>query len=218
MKALLSAAALLLAALPAPAAAQNRDFLTADEADQVRLAQEPNMRLNLYAGFAKERIALVNNILGSKKAGRSLIIHDALEDYTAIMDAIDTVADDALKRKADIAEGLKAVAAAQKEMLASLKQIEGQNPPDRERYEFALKQAIESTQDSMELSQQDLASRATEVEAREVREKKEREALMTPTERNQRQASEKKQAEKEKEQKRKVPTLRRKGEVIEKKR
>jgi hypothetical protein len=212
MKVILMAALLL-----APGAAQQRDFLTADEADQVRLVQEPNARLTLYASFAKERVGLINNLLTSKKAGRSMIIHDALEDYTEIIDAIDVVADDALKRKADISEGLKAVAGVQKELLDALKQIETKEPADLSRYEFALKQAIEATEDSLELAQQDLGTRAADVATRQAREEKEREALMTPTELNERQAAAKKEAEKQQQQKRKAPTLRRKGETTDKK-
>ena len=211
---LLTIAALLIA----PAVAQDRDFLTVDEADQVRLAQEPNVRLKLYADFAKARVALVKNLLANTKPGRSSMIHDTLEDYTEIIDAIDVVADDALQRKADIAEGLKAVAEVQKEMLAQLKQVESAAPKDLSRYEFALQQAIETTEDSMELAQQDIGTRAAQVAAREEREEKRREAMLTPTEAKDRQAAKKEQSEKEQEQKRKVPTLRRKGEIIDKKR
>src|ERR1043165_9054265 len=95
--------------LAAPLAAQ-RDFLNADEIQQIREAQEPNLRLKLYADYARARLDLVNNMLGKDKAGRSLMIHNALEDYGKILDAIDTVADAALLKKTDIGPGLTAVA------------------------------------------------------------------------------------------------------------
>src|SRR4051794_4536828 len=159
-----------------------RDFLTADEIDQIREAQEPNLRLKLYADFAKLRIDLVKNMLGKEKAGRSILIHDALEDYSKILDAIDTVADSAAARKTDIKLGLAAVAAVEKELLPVLKQIQDTHPKDLERYEFALTQAIETTSDSLELAQEDLGKRGTDVEQRMEKQKKAIEAEMTPVE------------------------------------
>jgi hypothetical protein len=158
--------------------AQERDFLTADEVDQIREAQEPNARLKLYILFARQRLALLEQFLSKEKPGRSALIHDTIEDYTHIIEAIDTVADDALVRKAQLDVGMKEVATAEAEMLAKLQKIEDSAPKDLARYEFALKNAIDTTSDSKELSEEDLHTRSGEVTAQDKKEKQDRDALL----------------------------------------
>jgi|SRR5450755_1474926 aromatic ring-cleaving dioxygenase len=199
------------ALLAAPLAAQQqRDFLTVDEGDQIREAQDPSERLTLYLHFAKQRLSQVDHWLAKEKAGRSILIHDALDDYANIIDAIDSVADDALQRHVDIKLGLAAVATEESEMLSHLQQIQDTRPKDIARYDFVLKQSIDGTNDSLDLARQDPTVRAAAVAVRAAREKKEREDELSPTERDAKQAEEAK-ADRDKE-KRKAPTLLRPGE------
>ena len=87
-----------------------KDFLTSDEVEKVREAQLPNDRLKLYVLFARQRLDQLQRLLEKEKKGRSLTARELLQDYSSIIDAIDTVSDDAHSRaRVNIAEGMTAV-------------------------------------------------------------------------------------------------------------
>ena len=167
--------------------------------------------MKLYVHFAKERIAEIKQFLSKEKPGRSALIHDTLEDYTHIIEAIDTVADDALRRKAPIDEGMKAVADAEKEMLATLNKIEESDAKDLQRFEFALKAAIDTTSDSEELSQEDIHSRTTDLAAKDQKEKEEKQAILGTADKDNKKTADNTDAKDDK-PKRKAPSLYKPGE------
>ena len=199
---------LLLSAAASPLAADH-DFLTNAEVDQVRLVQEPNERLRLYIEFARQRLDQLKQLAKESRPGRAGMIHDLLDEYGQIIDAIDAVSDDALTRKVDISAGTKAVGAAEKGFLPVLEKIRDSHPSDIDRYEFVLTQAIQSTNDSMETAGEDLGKRSSEVAGRLKKEEKEREAEMTPAELD----AKKKQAQ-DAAAKPKKPTLLKPGETV----
>ena len=203
-------AAALLAALCAGAlvCAQDRDFLTPDEVDQVREAQEPNDRLLLYVQFARQRMDLLQQYLAKEKAGRSIFIHNTLEDYSQIIEAIDSVSDDALLHHRPLDKGMMAVINAEKDFLAQLNKIQDSDPKDLDRYKFVLTQAIDTTSDSRDLAMQDAAKRGAALTAEDAKEKKDREAMMPSKE----VADRKKDADTQEEPKKKIPSLYRPGE------
>lgn len=202
--------ALLL--LPLAAFAQ-KDFLTEDEVERVRLVQEPNERLKLYLLFARQRIDQLDQLFAKDKAGRSVLIHDLLDQYAKIIEAIDTVADDALRRNKPIDEGISAVVAAEKNMLAKLEKFAALEARDLSRYEFVLTSAIDTTKDSIESGEGDLASRGRKVVEDAKKQKEERESLMTTAEKEEKATQDKKLEGDPKLKGRKPPTLRRKGEL-----
>lgn len=171
---------MFMGAIPALA---ERDFLTEAEIDKVREAQAPSDRLKLYILFARQRIDQLQRLLSKDKKGRSAEARELLEDYGQIIDAIDTVTDDALKRGADAAEGTLAVVTAEKRFLGQLQQIKDRNLPDVDLYELALREAIAGTSDSIDQAAEDTTGRGAKLAEADKRQKKEAEDTLAAEDR-----------------------------------
>ena len=78
--------------------------------------------MKLYLHFASQRIDQVNQLLAKDKPGRSALIHDLLDDYGNLIEAIDTVADDALEPDVEIAPGMALLVPTEKDMLDRLQE------------------------------------------------------------------------------------------------
>lgn len=208
---------LLMAILAAPGcllSAQQRDFLTTDEVEQVRLTQEPNARMVLYTQFAASRIGQIQDLLKKDSAGRSLLIHDLLEDLVEIIDTIDVVADDALKNGFEINEGMQEVLKQHQAIAAALDSMDAMDLRDRSRYQFQLQMARDTVEDAIELAQEDLAKRKGDVVAKDKKEREQMEAMRTPAEveEQKQQAAKQAEADKKSGRSRKPPSLYKPGE------
>ena len=178
-------AVFLLLACVATLAAQEyigarREFLTDHEIEAIREAQDPNLRIQRYLEFAKLRIELLRRRLAEEKPGRSQIIHRTLKEYGHILEAVDTVVDDALDRDFDISPTIGPLLARQETFLAALEKIADDPPQDHFRYQFVLADAIDITRDSMALAGGDLGARKAAIQEADEQEVSKREASMVP--------------------------------------
>lgn len=201
-----------LLCLSLPAAAQ-RDFLTPDEVEQLRLVQEPGPRLQLYLRFASQRVDMLEQLFAKRQTGRSGLIHDTLEQFTQIVETIDMNIDDAIRRQKPL-EKLDGLISAQKELLAKLQALAQKEEPDRARYQFALDTALETLRDSIEMNEQDLKDRTLSLQEKEKALREEREEMLAP-ERKEELEKQRQRVESEKEgvtPGKKKPTLLKPGE------
>ena len=187
-----------------------RDFLTDHEVDVIREAQEPNLRITHYLHFATLRLELVRQQLGSEKPGRSALIHRNLDEYGRIIETIDVVIDDALASEKEVSEVMDKIVTGEEGFLSSLRHIADDPADDQFRYEFVLEDAIEITQDSIELAKQDLGERLAAVRTADQRERQNLEESMTPALREETTTIKKEEEKK----KRKRPTLLKPGETL----
>jgi hypothetical protein len=191
-----------------------KDFLTEFEADQIRLAQDPNERIPIYMQFAKLRLALVDQLLAKEELGRGAKVHENLSQLGRIIEAVDMVIDDALLRDADISKTITPLLNTERELLSRLMGIQETDPDDLWRYEFVLEDAIDVLEDSIEITSDDLAARKSGLIEADGAEKAAREKTMSQKRLEEVQEAEKEQTKEEREQERKRPSLLKKGESL----
>ena len=191
-----------------------KDFLTEFEADQIRLAQDPNERIPFYLQFAKLRMALIDQLLAKEELGRGAKVHDNLAEVGRIVEAVDMVIDDALLRDADISETIPVLLNTERELLSRLVAIQEKDLDDLWRYEFVLEDAIYVLEDSIEITSEDLAARKSGLIEADDAEKAAREKTMSRERLEEVQGVEQERQKEEKEREKKRPSLLKKGESL----
>ena len=131
-----------------PAHAQD-DFLTRGEVEEVRDAQEPDKRLELYLLIAQRRIDAIKTALSSKKSAAGRTTQKSLEEYTAILEALETTLEDGREKRAIREKDLEKATALETEFLTYLKSLDAQDSPGYEDYHFTLDEAIAVTEEML---------------------------------------------------------------------
>lgn len=135
--------------LPHSAAAQERDYLTTVEADKIRDAEYPDLRIKLFIEFAQDRLTKFKYELGRGKPDRQRSIR-----LLALVDAYMGCIDDAAElveigrlRQHDIRKGIEELEKRSTEFLAELEALHKATPDDAA-YKETLGDAILSTKEA----------------------------------------------------------------------
>jgi len=130
-------------------APQQKDYLSALEADKIRDAETSNERIKLFLTFADDRLKKFQYELDHPSQSK----HDQL--LNALMNAYAGCLDDAadliqlgIQKQENIRQGIDLMAAKSKEFLAALQKL-STDGPEREIYKDNLDDAIEGTRDAM---------------------------------------------------------------------
>lgn len=134
---------------PCPAAPQQKDYLSALEADKIRDAETPNERIKLFLTFAEDRLKKFQYELAHPSSNRHAEILNALMNayIGCVDDAADLIQLGNTKQQ-NIRRGIDLLITRTKEFLAILEQLSA-NGAERELYKDNLDDAIEGTKDAM---------------------------------------------------------------------
>jgi chromosome segregation ATPase len=152
----------LLLACTAAYADKRRDPLTNDEVSKVRdTSDQPDKRILLYVEFAKARLMAIEQLRADTKlkTDRGKQIHDLLEDFTTIIDELDSNIDMYDRQHQDLRKSLKGVVEAYTDWqlkLRSLKEAAAVSDVEKRTYDFPLDSAIDSVNSELDSARETL--------------------------------------------------------------
>ncbi|MGH9861677.1 MAG: hypothetical protein ACRD5F_16780 [Candidatus Acidiferrales bacterium] len=136
--------------LASVAAAQGPDYLTSIEADKIRDADLPHVRIKLFVEFAADRLTKLKYELsrGRPDRQRNIRLQSLLDGYMGCMDDAAELLEIGRMRQQDIHKGIEEL---EKRGAEFLGEIEGiyKSTPDDAAYKADLLDAITSTKESL---------------------------------------------------------------------
>jgi hypothetical protein len=125
------------------------DFLTRGEVEEVRDAQEPKKRLELYLIIAQRRIDAIKTGITSQKAGLGRATQKSLEEYTSVLEALETTLADGREKRGIEEKDLAKATEIETEFLTYLNSLNTEGSPGYEEYHFTLEEAIAVTEEML---------------------------------------------------------------------
>ena len=148
--ALLLLAFTVLAAPPVGAGAQQqKDYLSAVEADKIRDAETVNERIKLFLTFADDRLKKFQYELEHPSSNRhGDMLNSLLNAYVGCVDDAADLIQLGLEKQDNIRQGIDLMTSRTKEFLVVLEKL-STDGPERDLYKDNLDDAIEGTRDAM---------------------------------------------------------------------
>jgi hypothetical protein len=147
---ILALAPAYLAVPGARGAAQQKDYLSEEEANKIRDTYTPAERIRLFVTFAEDRLKQFDYELNRKTPDRRRpeILNAFLNGYAGCIDDAADQIDIAREKQMDIREALKLMKAKDQEFLAQLEAYD-KGGTDFDLYKDTLEDAIDGTKDAL---------------------------------------------------------------------
>ena len=130
-------------------AAQEKDYLSAVEADKVRDAETSTERIKLFLTFAEDRLKKFQYELEHPSSNRHVeMLNALLNAYVGCVDDAADVMQLGIEKQENIRKGIDLMASRTKEFLPILEKFSADGP-ELETYKDNLDDAIEGTRDAM---------------------------------------------------------------------
>jgi hypothetical protein len=130
-------------------AAQQKDYLSALEADKIRDAETSNERIKLFLAFADDRLKKFQYELEHPSANRHAdMLNSLLNAYVGCVDDAADLVQLGIEKQENIRQGIDLMASRTKEFLAVLEKLSTEGT-ELELYKDNLDDAIEGTRDAM---------------------------------------------------------------------
>lgn len=144
-----------LVSIAAPVRGQQRDYLTGLEADKIRGAEHPALRIKLFISFAADRLKKFQYELARPTGDRLRAerLNSLLNAYTGCIDDAAELIELGVERQQDIRTGIKEMQTKAKEFLAVLEAL-AESGAQRADYQETLADAIEATRDALKEADQ----------------------------------------------------------------
>ncbi|MGB0037140.1 MAG: hypothetical protein WBP79_16860 [Candidatus Acidiferrales bacterium] len=129
---------------------EKKEYLTESEADKIRDADTPSLRIKLYLSFAEDRLKKFQYELtrATPERRRSEILNGLMNAYSGCVDDGADQIGLAREKQADVRDAVKLMQTKGKQFLETLEQF-NKGGPEFDLYKDTLEDAIEATKDAV---------------------------------------------------------------------